>query len=265
MDTYKGYGNYGFIPITAAGFCKAISQLAGPTTLEKYLKLVMITLMNDFERRLAQRKVTASIIQLFHLEFQRILSEMKEQREAYYLPCKDQFLKDLAICRLKLYPCGAELIDELSGVPRSIMINKGLSQFSRSLPYFLFNLKGFRPVYEMHMHAPLKTSFNVEGWNQCFKRICELLLINPDIKGVSCVSWWYDPALETISPRLAYLRQQPLEGGARIFFVATDKYAKSGAIEKSKTRRKLYERGQYCPKLFLMIWSRDDLIRWASK
>jgi hypothetical protein len=233
--------------------------------LEKYHQLLMLGLIESFETRSALKRIPESIRVLFEVEFKRILDEMRLGRDGFYLYETEEFLKDLAVCRLKLYPCGAEFLDELSGIPRVLLLKGGLSQCLDGLAFHVVRRNGFKPYYELHMHAPLRASFTREGWDATYVRIADLLKLNRDIKGVSCTSWWYDPKLETISPRLTYLRRVPLENGARMFFVGLDRDAASGAIRMSETRKRLYESGQYVPALYLMAWARGDLIAWADR
>ncbi|MES2356086.1 MAG: hypothetical protein V4568_17115 [Pseudomonadota bacterium] len=265
MDSYKGYGKYGYFPDTLQQHCKEIIQRTSTHTLENYNKLLMLTFMESFGVRSSQRSLPASVIRLFSIEFDRMIDEMNSDREGYYLFSHDAFLKDLGMCRCKLYPCGAELLDERSGVPKSILLRNGIKQLIHGSLFFLINGNGFRPYYELHMHAPFRQAFTDVGWIRSYLRIADLLQLNPHVKGISCTSWWYDPQVSVISPRLSYLRQQPLEGRAKIFYVALDAEAAYGAIEKSEKRRALYEAGKYVPKLYMMVWARDDLINWTKQ
>ena len=64
---------------------------------------------------------------------------------------------------------------------------------------------------------------------------------------------------------IIFLRQRPLGGGARIFRVGPDEAAVRNAIKFSKVRKELYEQGIYAPSNYLMVWARDDLLRWARE
>lgn len=265
LDDACGYGGYGSFHKEAYAFYNQIMHQTGSQILERYHKLVLLNLIEDFDRRLSLRRIPESIVQLFTKEFQRIISEMKIDRKDFYLYPNDVFIKELGICRLKLYPCGPELIDEQSGVPRSILLRGNIFQLMEKVKFFNFTLNGFRPFYELHMHLPLRKYFNPNEWLDCYRRISELLDLNPNVKGISCTSWWYDPQLESISPRLSYLREQSLNGGAQLFYVGKDKHAVSGAITKSQTRRQLYHSGQYIPHMYTMVWGRNELADWVEK
>jgi hypothetical protein len=263
LDSYQGYGRYGHFSDDLEAQGREIIALAGSATLENYHKLVMLSLIEEFTVRAASRKLPISIIDLFCPQYQRIVDEMSMERKGYYLAGSTRFLADLALCRMKLYPCGAELLDEFSGIPRKILFTHGSSQLLRVLSFFTIKRHRFRPWYELHMHDSLKPEFHLEGWISSFLRIADLLLLNPEIEGVSCGSWWYDPQIEAISPRLKYLRNIPLDGGAEIFRVETDRGARTGSISKSENRKNLYHSGRYVPELYMMAWHRDELIKWA--
>ena len=91
-----------------------------------------------------------------------------------------------------------------------------------------------------------------------------MLEMNPDIKGVFGSSWWYDPEVERITPRIGYLRQRPLQNGATVFRMGSDQAAIINATGFSRLRRELYDKGEYLPTNYLMAWARDDLLGWAK-
>jgi hypothetical protein len=265
FDSQRLFGNYLTIPIPVIKYSQDICFCTNEGLLEIYHKLVLLTLIEQFEKRLSDRKIPQSIIELFYSEFSRIMDHLVLCPKGYYLMSNKQFLCDLAICRLKIYPCGPVLIDEMSGIPRSLLINNGLKQLLTGAIFFMFKAHGFQPFYELHMHVSQRKNFNAEGWLASYRKIAELLELNSNVRGVSCASWWYDPQLETISPRLAYLRNIPYENGAKIFYVQADKTAVYGAIDKSESRRQLFKAGTYIPKIYMMIWPRQALSSWANK
>lgn len=255
---------YRDIPARLRDQGRTLEQSVAPTTVGNYHKLILLAFMATFKARVAAQSIPPSVLTRFAAQFDRIMDEMGFQECQHYQSSCDGYLKDLGLCRTVLYPCGAEVLDTNSGVPRRTLFSNGPRQLARSLSFFASRRQGFKPYYELHMHRPLKPEFTPEGWTETYFRIAELLALNPHINGVICTSWWYDPQLEQISPRLAYLRSQPLDGHAAMFYVSADVEGTSGAIEVSETRRALYKSGEYIPKLYLMVWARDDLMRWAG-
>lgn len=75
------------------------------------------------------------------------------------------------------------------------------------------------------------------------------------------VSWFYDPQLDEVSPRLKYLRDVPLAGGARLVPVGASPASVALATATSVTRRDLYALGKYTPISNALVWSRRDMLK----
>ena len=148
-----------------------------------------------------------------------------------------------------------------SGFPRSLMVRGGLNQGLRVLS-LLIKLWGNKPFYSHHTHLSELEEFNPVDFTRCNLRLADMLKLNPEIKGVHCGSWLYDPALETVSPHLSYMRALQQDNSALVFYAGIS--IEGGALAKSKTRRSLYEQGKYIPKSYHIIWPRQRLIDWAD-
>lgn len=175
----------------------------------------------------------------------------------------DLFHKEFGISTLRLYVTGAQLVDYRCGIPRSIVFKEGLASLPKNLAA-IFRLGGFRKYFQIHTHDLMLDAFNEEGWSECYLGCTELYPLHPEVLGMYGSSWFYDPALETISPRLAYLRKVPEKAGAELFFVEEGKSARSNSLATSPTRRKLYEEGKYSPKSYMLAWGKNDQIEWAK-
>lgn len=260
----RTYGGYHNLPPTFQGAGAAIELRVGSTAVELYHKLVIAVLVAHFYEQRRQNLIPVSVASQYDAEFRRILAQFDTNPSGFYSRENDLFMKDLAICRGKLIPCGAELVDEYSGVPRRITARAGVKQFISALWFFTVRSGGFRPFYELHMDPRARREFTSEGWDRCFLRIADLLEMNAEIKGVFGSSWWYDPEVERITPRIGYLRQRPLENGASIFRVGSDQAAVINATSFSRLRREKYAAGEYVPTNYLMVWGRNDLLHWAK-
>lgn len=265
LDSAKPLEGYGYIPASARIWCDEIMARGDENTLENYHKMVLAYLIADFDNRIKRLHVPNSVIALLFLSFQRILAQLENTENNFYLFSNDLFRKDLALCRLKLLPCGSELIDTYSGIPRSILYRDTLHQFLSSTRFFILKGNGFRPWYESHWDRRFIRYFTPQHYDQCYLRIAELLELNPEIKGMMGSSWWLDPALEPVSPNLAFLRKVPLDNGAQLFRVGTSAEATRTAIQFSAERRDLYESGRYLPTIYLLAWAREDLLAWANR
>jgi len=223
-------------------------------------KEAMLELIRRFRKT---ERMTDEVAKLYEADFSRIKREMATNPAGFYELPKDAFVKDLSLCCLRAFPARAQIV-ETSGIGRRIVLYGGLGHFPGAAA-FLVKAGGFAPWYQIHTHTSVMADFNESGWEHCYRVIAGMLSVNPTVKGMFGISWFYDPALEAISPRLGYLRHTPLKGGARLLYRGGDHDANvKNATTKSDTRRKLYEAGKYSPVAYAMLWRRTELLRWAG-
>ncbi|MGZ5884768.1 MAG: hypothetical protein ACXWJE_10430 [Burkholderiaceae bacterium] len=196
-------------------------------------------------------------------QLQRIASDADDTAEWLKID-HDLFHKEFGIATLRLYVVGAQLADFRCGIPRSTLLKGGVQNLPKNVAKIL-RLGGFRKYFQLHTHKFMLDAFNEEGWNECYFCCAELYRLHPEVLGMYGSSWFYDPALDEISPRLAYLRAVPLAGGAELFFVEEGGSASNNSLATSPTRRKLYEEGKYMPKSYMLAWGRSSQIAWARK
>lgn len=265
LDNADPLRGYGYVSSLTHRWCNEIEALGGSSALENYHEMLLAYLITDFDNRIEGQRIPDSITTLLAASFERILAQLGNAENNFYRHSNDLFRKDLALCRLKLLPCGSELVDVYSGVPRSILIRNGFQQLVYSLRFFLHRANGFRPWYESHWDRRLIRSFTPQGYDQCYLHIAELLELNPQVKGMMGSSWWFDPALETISPNLTFLRKVPLDNGAQLFRVGPSAAATEAAIHLSAERKRLYDSRHYLPTNYLLTWARKDMLAWAKR
>lgn len=263
LDSDSGYGGYSRVSKSVKLLCVEIQHRHSTRVLEDYHRLVLLTLIRDFDQRIAGRRYPASVLALYRTYIGNIVAHIHTNPPGFYLHENDLFAKDLAVCRQKLLPCGSQLLDTHSGVPRNFLWKGGIHQFLSLSAFIGRTVGGWRPLYQMHMDLRLILEFNPSGWTRCYRRIADLLELNPSILGVFGTSWWFDPQLETVSPRLAFLRTLPESNGARVFYQGVDDVSTSSALANSHQRQDLYSKGRYRPRNYSLIWSRDDLINWS--
>ena len=181
--------------------------------------------------------------------------------EAFFSIDNDLLIKDLAVCLGQMFPAGARLIDLYSGLPRKLLLWQGASL--PSALHFLHMAAGFRPWFETHVDPRDLSQFNESGLRSMYLRVAALLEANPQVRGVFGGSWFYDPALQGISPHLAYLQQMPRQHGARLLRAETTDGMTRSALAKSRRRREAYDRGLYRPQWYFLVWPRTALLRWA--
>ena len=232
----------------------------GPEDFAKYQMMVMLRFMIRFESHPPDGRYTEEILECFRKSFQRIYSTFINGINPDYLSISDNLLKDLAICRGRMIPAGAQILEPHSGFSRSIMFH-GVSQFA-TLSRALLRCRGNRGFYSYHTHLRELQEFNQSGFIDFYHRVADMLIINENVKGLCTGTWFLDPALKVISPHLSHIRDVPRSGGAKFYLIGVS--ADTGALSTSKTRQRLYAEGKYIPRIYGMIWHRDDLIAWSK-
>lgn len=195
-------------------------------------------------------------------QLQRIVADDNDAADWLQID-HDLFHKEYGIATLRLYVAGAQLVDPRCGIPRSILLKGGVSSIPKNVAGIL-RLGGFRKYFQIHTHKFMLDAFNEEGWDECYLCCAELYEFHPEVLGMYGSSWFYDPVLDEISPRLSYLRQTPMAGGAELFFVEEGGAAKNNSLATSPTRRQLYEEGKYSPKSYMVAWGKAKQMAWAK-
>lgn len=265
LDACEHAHDYQHIPEPMRSASANITARHGLATLDLCNRMLLLTLVSEFESRRAGRAIPASIAALVTREHERIVNAIVKTESTFFEPGNELFIKDLGLCRLKLLPCGAEVVDVWAGVPRITLFRGGFGQFLRAALLFGVRLHGFRPVYESHWDRRFARDFSAAAYDQCYLRIAELLRVNPQIKAMVGASWWFDPQLEQHSPEFLFLRRTPQENGAQLFDMGSDAGAVRDATTFSKKRKTLFEAGKFKPSRYMLVWPRGALLAWADR
>ena len=248
--------NYMWLP-------ESVRHLSGDKDYEcRLVEGVFTELLNGFTIDSAPLSIPDSIASLYSRELDRIKSVIASGDESSLRFSLDVRQKDLAILTFRFIPVGAEFAEPWSSIWKRQVLTARASQFYRAGKFFLLGRNGFSPYFQLHMHQESHDDFNEAGWMETYRRLAELLECNPGHRGWFSCSWLVDPALEQISPHLSYLRTVPADNGGAIFYMEDDPEGKTGALAKSRTRRRLFEEGGYRPRIFLRVWPRDAAIAW---
>lgn len=124
--------------------------------------------------------------------------------------------------------------------------------------------QAWKPWLEVHTESRELSDFNEAGWDRAWATAAEILKRRPEMAGMLGSSWFYDPPLEQISPRLAYLRLNPLKHGAFMIHQGSGDIHTQRAATSSPTRAALIEKGEYTARSWIVAWPRAALIRWAD-
>lgn len=247
---------------SAANVLKAVAERYGSTALEGFARLVLVRSIHRTWPN-SGYAVPDSIAELQQQHFERVSRSVLEEPVGYYDPYSDNFLKDFGICRMQLLPVGASVLDvDKSLWRRPVRIGPFRQRFG-FLGLLCRTPPGRAPYFQSHLHKETLTEFTEDGWHRAYLRIAELLRMHPDVKGFFRSSWFCDPVVSAISPRLAYLVDTPRQFGAYLFYAGLDE--SGDALTKSPTRRAMYEAGEYVPRRYMLVWHRDDMLDWADR
>lgn len=256
LDHYKYFSD------TARGMVERVSASCGVSAARAFLRAALGRTIGTWVSARQYERLPPLCAYFHARQLNRIAHDIDASADWLDL-CDDLFQKEFGIVSLRLYVAGAELVDYRCGIPRSIVVRAGVSKIMANLAV-MQRLGGFKPYFQSHLHAFNLDSFNEEGRNDLYRCCAELYALHPECLGMFGSSWFYDPVLDRISPRLSYLRTIPLAGGAHLFYVQDGGEATSSAIAKSATRRQLYEEGKYVPKTYTLVWGRKEQIKWSQ-
>lgn len=261
-------GPYNWFGEESDANCMQIETRFGEPALEGYLKLVLLSfIQRNGEAYSKFRCLPDQVLAYYDINHNRIVDSIeRNEYSGRFLFTNSRFQKDLAIVSGRLTPVGAEKL-HLARMPKRFMATRGLRQFLSVSVFVGLETRGFQPFYQYHADVQdphLLSLFNEKGWIQTFRLIGEMMKWDKRIKGTFGCSWFFDPALEKVSPRLTYLRKVQTDNGARHFCLGTTPSAIRDSTLKSKTRRRLYDEGKYIPTSYIVIWPRKALIEWAQ-
>lgn len=260
LDSQDPYLGYGHLPPSLLAFARETSARHGPDSLSRYLAVVLLTLITEAQDRIAAIGLPAVFEGEFAASFTRILRGLEAAGGRGLAIEDDLFLKDLGICRGVMIPCVSHLIYRHAGIPRRLLLRQDLGLMLRGFAFTALRTHGRRPFLVNHVHMSMRAHFTPEGRERCYALVAELLRLWPDSRGLVGASWYYDPKVADISPRLAYLRQVPEACGA-LFLKAGGGAGAADALHRSPTRQRLHAEGRYDPQVYYMIWARKDILR----
>jgi len=262
FDLLPRYAGYKHMPIAATKVhALAVAQFGAQAAREFLYVCILGAVLKSLGSATFQR-LPARVKGHQLKQYRRIVNSPSAVIDGCELD-KDLFHKELGLALLRLYGAAAQLIDFRAGVGRAILVKNGLHDVPRRLAIFA-KIGGFKPFFEIHTHLSYLDEFNEEGWNECYRCCADLYELHPAVLGMHGGSWFYDPSLDAISPRLGYLREVPQKGGAYLLFDSVSDQSTQDAISTSPTRKKLYQERKYQPKSYALIWPRRQQIAWAA-
>lgn len=233
-----------------------IARVAEPLR-SPYLCGLLLFLMGLFEVQFETRNLADEFAQHYADAFHRIIDQIDDAPDFASLS-KDSFLKDLWIARVMMIPAVAQCWWPHSGLQLRALMSGDAKGAWRAFS----RCGGRRPMFEGHLHDPHvgRGYWSAEGWAEALRLLALALPSFPGHRGAFSTSWYFDPRIAEISPRLAFVGDLALATGARRFRVGPSADALANATTKSPTRRRLVAEGNYTPTDYAVVWARRDLI-----
>jgi hypothetical protein len=225
---------------------------------------VLASVANDSLSRVDERPWPQDVRDAARLELSRIADALAERSLSFYDSASAVFRKEIRLASLTRIPLGVAQA-EVDGIPRSRLVLQPPWVAARLLAYIGVQMGGVRPTLDLHVDLDHLSEFHAQGWDDAFLRAAEVLRRNPLLRGVQCSAWFHDPALESISPRLAHLRRRYVDHGGLCIHVGGSQSERNLALVRSATRRQLHAQGRYHPAVWMGIMSRSALLKWASE
>jgi hypothetical protein len=126
----------------------------------------------------------------------------------------------------------------------------------------LVKLRRFAPLMYPHVNPRRLSAHLEEPWiSRSLAVMAETLDRCGELRGFSAASWLWSPETHRVSPRLAAITEPILAGGG---FVTTAGPARPdcGVFDRSRRRTQLYQAGLFTPTIGLVLWPREDMLRW---
>jgi hypothetical protein len=252
------------VPSAVRATLDSLRARGGQPLVAAFHRTVLLSAMAATRPALRAHPNWPESLPLWDEAMNRVLNRLSRRSDAELDYPNDLWAKDIALATGRLWHAGAQLIQPRMGLSRRLLLQGGAPTLLRGAAMLLM-MRGHYPLYEMHTANHTLRYFSADGWAEAYRRIARALARDPEVKGVFGTAWFFDPAMERVSPHLAYLRQFPLDGGAVFLKVETSDSGRRDALSNSFPRQALHQAGKYDPQDYLMIWSRRAILAWLSR
>jgi hypothetical protein len=265
LDALSGPAASVLAPAPAVAFVREATRTHGPAAAGAYAKRLVCALVEDHAARVQRVALPESIRALYPATLGRIVRGLRAAAHEAYVAGPGDFWRDLRLAAQLTVPLTASrVLDRVSFLPRTFYRYQGPVENLRCVRFLVFRLHGLGPVFRVHIDERDMSEFDDAGCDRAYLRVAEMLRLYPAVKGAAGTSWTHDPQLDGLSPKLVYPRQLQLSHGAFMRHEGASEVITERALRKSGTRRRAYERGEYVPQAYTVVWARRDLLRWAE-
>ena len=230
-------------------------------------RALVATWVLELPGRVNEADLPPEVLQFYPFWLDKLAAFLSDAAEAGAAYDRDHWAKDVRFALVLSVPgARTQTIDLSSPMGPGQVVRNGRDGYGWSPLIAYVKAQGWKkPWLEVHTESRHTDDFSEPGWDQAWASAAAICKRRPELAGMIGSSWFYDPPLETISPRMAYLRLNPLKGGAFIIHQGPGQIHSDRAGATSPTRRALIESGEYLPRSWLVAWPKSTLIPWADK
>lgn len=241
---------------------EALQTALGDRLTDDHRRAMIAHYALELPGRVAAERLPVASLELYPEWIGRMADFLTEATDPYD---RDFWAKDVRLS-LALSVPGArtQMIDLSSPLGPGQVLRHAREGWGWSVIPAYAAAQAWKPWLEVHTESRELSDFNETGWDRAWATAAEILKTRPHMAGMLGSSWFYDPPLEQISPRLAYLRLNPLKHGAFMVHQGPGEIHTQRAATSSPTRKALIEEGKYTARSWIVAWPRAALIRWAD-
>ncbi len=245
----------------------AADKALGEDATDAMRRALVATWALELPGRAKQAALPGEVMELYPYWLDKMAEFLTAAAEADAPYGRDHWAKDVRMALVLSVPgARTQTIDLSSPVGPGQIVKNGRDGYGWGQLIQYVRAQGWkRPWLEVHTEARQLEDFNEAGWDRAWATAAAICKTRPELGGMIGSSWFYDPPLETISPRLAYLRLNPLKGGAFIIHQGPGEIHTERAATSSPTRKALIDSGEYLPRSWLVVWPRATLVPWAEQ
>lgn len=241
---------------------EALAEALGPALTDDHRRALIAVWALEMPARIPAADLPPAVLELYPEWIQRLADFLTAAADPYD---RDYWAKDVRISLVLSVPGSrTQMIDLSSPMGPGQVLRHAREGWGWSvIPAYAW-AQAWKPWLETHTESRDLSDFNEAGWDRLWTAAAQICKNRPGMAGVLGSSWFFDPPLEGISPRLAYLRLNPLKNGAFMVHQGPGEVHSQRAATSSPTRAALIKKGEYTPRSWILAWPRAALIRWAD-
>lgn len=241
---------------------EALAAAFGPALTDDHRRALIAHWALEMPGRIVAADLPQASLELYPEWIGRLADFLTTVADPYD---RDFWAKDVRISLVLSVPgARTQMIDLSSPLGPGQVLRHAREGWGWSVIPSYIAAQSWKPWLEVHTESRELSDFNEAGWDRAWATAAEICKRRPQMAGMIGSSWFYDPPLEQISPRLAYLRVNPLKYGAFLLHQGPGEIHTQRAATSSPTRAALIEKGEYTARSWIVAWPRAALIRWAD-